>query len=250
VVLNTQPLELQTIPGGLALAEGQPIPAANRILLRQRMPTMLTEGFRIFHSGPNVSPDGAPNPNSIACVSCHPDGLTNGATTTINGTTRRVMPLAGHLKTATIVHWVGKDFHSEVAEGTFHTNMGGPELTPVQEASLLAFVRQLKAPAAPANADTALIEAGRSAFHKGQCDTCHVPETDYTDDLTADIGRGVHKVPSLIGLVYTAPYMSDGCAQTLDDRFNNPACGGTAHGDVQALTPNDVNALIAFLKTL
>jgi hypothetical protein len=67
----------------------------------------------------------------------------------------------------------------------------------------------------------------------------------------ADVGRGLHKVPSLLGLAYTAPYMSDGCAATLEQRFDDAACGGgTKHGNVGALSTAERGALITYLKTL
>jgi hypothetical protein len=259
VVLNMQPLELQTIPDGTMLNEGDPIPPSLHISLRARQPSPLIEGQQLFFSNPSSTPEVVnnfpggdtfvPNPSTLACASGHPDGLSNGATTTLSGLTRRVMPLAGRLRSATLFHWAGGNFHDEVAEGTWHHNMGGAELTASQETSLVAFLRQLPAPVAPSG-DAALIAAGRAAFHTGQCDTCHVPDTDYTNDQTADVGRGMHKVPSLIGVVYTAPYMSDGCAKTLEARFTDTACAGANHGAVQNLAPGDVPALIAFLKTL
>jgi cytochrome c553 len=253
VIVNGFPsLELQTVPLGTTFNEGQPLPMAQRIPLRDRQQTPLTEGFNVFHSGAQVTEtDGSANAESLACASCHPDGMTNGATVTLSGVTHRVMPLAGHLKTATKIHWDGSDFHSEVALGTWHTNMGGTALTTSQENSLRAFIGQLQMPLAPTPQNAAQIAEGRAAFTQATCDTCHDPTTAYTNDQTADVGKGMHKVPSLVGLVYTAPYLSDGCAKTLEQRLTDVACGGgDMHGKVSSLTPEQVTALVAFLKTL
>ena len=54
--------------------------------------------------------------------------MSNGATTTISGLTRRVMALAGHLENATLIHWVGKDFHGEVAEGPLDVLLRWPRV--------------------------------------------------------------------------------------------------------------------------
>jgi hypothetical protein len=57
-------------------------------------------------------------------------------------------------------------------------------------------------------------------------------------------------VPSLIGVHARAPYMHDGCAATLRDRFEHPFCGGPRHGDLSKLKPDDITALIAYLESL
>jgi hypothetical protein len=239
-VLSTAPtLQVDTIQEGNPSGGVDPQPIA----LRARM---LSPGYVIFHQSPAPG-SGAPG---LSCASCHPDGLTSGATTTVNGVTRRVMPLAGRLANATIVHWEAQSFHDAVSEGTWHTNMGGPSLTTDQEQSLNAFVAQLKAPARPAG-DPTQVALGKQLFESSGCSGCHNPATAYTNDSVADVGHGMHKVPSLVGLLYTAPYMSDGCAPTLEARFNDAACGGGAqHGMTQNLSADDQAALITFLKTL
>jgi hypothetical protein len=254
VILNADPLELQLVGTSVPIQEGSGVPTAQTIPIRSRS---LSEGFKLFHAQPvpltesdPSAPPGAPNPLSISCASCHPNGMNNGATTTVFGLTHRVMPLAGHLKTAARVHWDGQDFHTDVIEGTWHTNMRGPELTPSQEQSLRQYIGQLKMPTG-LSGDPTQLAAGRQAFTKAGCDQCHSPQNAYTNDGVADVGHGMHKVPSLIGVAYTAPYMSTGCALTLEQRFDDDACGGGAqHGDVASLSADERAALIAFLKTL
>ena len=46
---------------------------------------------------------------------------------------------------------------------------------------------------------------------------------------------GAFQVPSLVGIGTRGPFMHDGCAATLRDRFN-PACGGAQHGMTDKLT--------------
>jgi cytochrome c peroxidase len=57
------------------------------------------------------------------------------------------------------------------------------------------------------------------------------------------------KVPSLLGVAVRAPYMHDGCAATLRDRFG--ACGGgDLHGKTSTLSETQLSDLIAFLESL
>jgi cytochrome c peroxidase len=56
------------------------------------------------------------------------------------------------------------------------------------------------------------------------------------------------KIPSLIGVAARAPFMHDGCAATLADRFG--ACGGSEHGSTASLTPGQVSDLVAYMETL
>ncbi len=105
-------------------------------------------------------------------------------------------------------------------------------------------------PARPAITAAATSD-GVNAFAKAGCATCHIPASNFTNGSTANVGRGLHKVPSLTGLAYTAPYMSDGCATTLEQRFDDVACGGgTSHGNVAALTADEKASLIVYLKSL
>jgi len=58
------------------------------------------------------------------------------------------------------------------------------------------------------------------------------------------------QVPSLIDVIDRAPYMHDGCAATLMDRFTNPSCGGTTHGNVSSLSSADIDDLSTYLESL
>jgi len=44
--------------------------------------------------------------------------------------------------------------------------------------------------------------------------------------------------------------MHDGCAKTVRARFEDPACGGTHHGDVSKLSAPELAALVAYLESL
>ena len=57
------------------------------------------------------------------------------------------------------------------------------------------------------------------------------------------------KVPSLLGVAARAPFMHDGCAATLDDRFGSCG-GGDAHGKTSQLSAAQRADLVAFLESL
>jgi hypothetical protein len=52
-----------------------------------------------------------------------------------------------------------------------------------------------------------------------------------------------------VGVAARAPFMHDGCAATLTQRFD-PSCGGSAHGNVSGLGAGDIADLVAYLETL
>ena len=64
------------------------------------------------------------------------------------------------------------------------------------------------------------------------------------------IGTGaMFQVPTLIGVGARAPFMHDGCAATLMDRF--VTCGGgDAHGTTKALSQTQLTDLVTYLESL
>ena len=90
--------------------------------------------------------------------------------------------------------------------------------------------------------------AGQAAFEKAACDACH-KGPKLTNNASADVGTGgKFQVPSLLGVRYRAPFMHDGCAPSLADRFGS--CGGTEHGHPERLTDAELDALVAYLGSL
>jgi cytochrome c peroxidase len=81
------------------------------------------------------------------------------------------------------------------------------------------------------------------------CSGCH-NGAKLTDNQSVDVGTGgKFQVPSLIGVAYHQPYIHDGCATTLRERFD-PACGGATHGKYQNLSESDLADLVAYLESL
>ncbi len=79
--------------------------------------------------------------------------------------------------------------------------------------------------------------------------TCHAGAR-FSNNTTIDVGTGrAFQVPSLLGVGTRGPFMHDGCAATLRDRFN-PACGGDRHGVTAQLSSGQIDDLVAYLSSL
>jgi cytochrome c peroxidase len=85
------------------------------------------------------------------------------------------------------------------------------------------------------------------------CATCHQGEKLTSagghDVGTTDDGREL-QVPSLVGVGHRAPFMHDGCAETLLDVFDPSCGGGDAHGHTSQLEASDLADLVAYLESL
>ncbi len=88
-----------------------------------------------------------------------------------------------------------------------------------------------------------------------QCNTCHVPETYYTDmkryaglKSENDFGSrdGNWDTPTLIETWRTAPYMHDGRYLDMKELF----VGENKHEIFQSITPQELDDLLVFLKSL
>jgi YVTN family beta-propeller protein len=88
-----------------------------------------------------------------------------------------------------------------------------------------------------------------------QCAVCHLGPY-HTNQLMADVGTGkptdrspLVDVPQLTNVAYSAPYLHDGSAQTLEEIWTvfNP---NDKHGVTNDLTKDELNDLIEYLKML
>ncbi len=96
---------------------------------------------------------------------------------------------------------------------------------------------------------------GKPIPESNQCATCH-SGPKYTNQHQVDVGTGkptdrspVLDVPHLSNVVYSAPYLHDGSAQSLEEIWTvfNPK---DTHGVSNDLTKDELNDLIEYLKTL
>jgi mono/diheme cytochrome c family protein len=202
-------------------------------------------GHRMFHTNPE---------GSMTCASCHPEGNDDGRTWNFSNIgPRRTPMLRGGMLGTEPFHWDGdmRDFGHLVDE-VLARRMGAPRPSPAQSEHLARWVDRLPALRAPAAAMASPAAArGREIFARADvaCASCHGGER-FTNNQSVDVGtRGTFQVPSLLGLRWRAPYLHDGCAPTLRDRFGQCG-GGDRHGRTSMLTPDQLDDLTAYLQTL
>jgi cytochrome c peroxidase len=126
--------------------------------------------------------------------------------------------------------------------------MGGPRLARDQLAAAASWVDRIPV-IAKAAGDPDAIARGQALFEDARigCTTCH-SGPKLTNAAIVDVGTGgTFKVPRLVDVVEHAPFIHDGRAATLTDRFH---VGGDRHGNTGQLTPAQIADLVAFLESL
>jgi mono/diheme cytochrome c family protein len=206
--------------------------------------SVLDTGHELFHRDSGAG---------IACASCHPEGAEDGHVWHFNTVgARRTQALHVGLEGTAPFHWNGEERDlGHLMEDVFVGRMGGVHQSPERMSALQRWLFSLQPPAAGAARDADAVQRGEQLFASPDvgCRRCHSGDK-LTDNHSVDVGTGaVLQVPSLRALAYRAPFMHDGCATTLRERFQ-PGCGGAKHGDVSGLTEPQVDDLIAYLQTL
>jgi CxxC motif-containing protein (DUF1111 family) len=137
----------------------------------------------------------------------------------------------------------------QIMQDVFTGRMAGPELSPTQKAAVAHWVDAIPLLPHSPPVDEGAVTRGRALFASAGCASCHSGPR-YTNGMTVDVGTGrAFQVPSLTGLSARAPFMHDGCAAKVGDRFT-PSCGGAGHGVVTDLTAENRLDLQAFLESL
>jgi len=191
----------------------------------------------------------------IACASCHPEGGEDGHTWRFSGFgDRRTQALHVGLRDTAPFHWAG-DLPNVGAlmNEVFVGRMGGVRENDARVSALSEWLFSLKAPPSIRDAQDEAAQRGQALFQSADvgCATCH-SGPKLTDNRSVSIdsaAKDTLQVPSLIAVGYRAPFMHNGCAATLLDRFN-PKCGGDKHGNVATLTDAQRNDLVAYLESL
>ncbi len=252
---------------------GEPIAVAfdgsDNLVVQSREPAMLAfrDGGHVTLSADSRFDTGhfvfhANAGGNLACASCHAEGNEDGRTWrfTCEGT-RRTQSLHTGLKGTQPFHWGGdQNTFSTLMTNVFVGRMSGPQLTPSEGDTLFNWIDAQPRPNHAAPSDVSAVARGRSIFNSQQaaCATCHMGDrlTNVVNGQESapsfDVGTGgKFQVPSLIGIGTRGPFMHNGCAKTLGDRFDVAACGGgDNHGVTSNLTRGQVGDLVTFLKSL
>jgi len=200
-------------------------------------------GHAVFHANAGAG---------LACASCHAEGLDDGRNWNFACIgARRTQSVQVGLRGTEPFHWNGDeaDFPTLVHD-VFTMRMSGPALAPDQMDATLSWLDGQPRLPRPADADPAAAARGQALFTTALCASCHAG-THLTNSQTADVGTGgKFQVPSLVGVSTHPPFLHNGCAATLRDRFD-PACGGgDKHGATSTLSAAQIDDLISYLETL
>lgn len=208
----------------------------------------LDTGHEIFHRDAGAG---------IACASCHPEGGEDGHVWQFGGIgQRRTQSLYVGLGSTAPFHWNGdlSDIGALMTE-VFVGRMGGVNESADRLNVLTEWLFGLPRPPAIRDASDAAVARGDTLFHSMDvgCSACHSGD-HFTDNANVWVGTTTAdttlQVPSLIAIGYRAPFLHNGCAGTLLDRFD-PACGGgDNHGHTSALTDAEKTDLVAYLESL
>jgi hypothetical protein len=252
--------------GGEVVADGEPTAVATLknggFLVQSREPALLEvfatdgsgfvsialssvprndTGHAIFHANAG---------SSIACASCHAEGGEDGRIWNFAGEgARRTQSLRGGLSGTEPFHWNGDMPNlSTLMTNVFTGRMSGPVLASDQVQALGHFLDGIPAISASPG-DAAAIARGQTLFfNDGGCSGCH-NGAHYTNNDSVDVGTdGTFQVPRLTNLWAHPPYLHDGRAATLADRFGPN--GGANHGNTRSLTPSQISDLVSFLGSL
>jgi hypothetical protein len=194
----------------------------------------------------------------VACASCHPEAGEDARTwrfTDADGgnPARRTQSMRGTLAETAPYHWEGDMTDiSKLAHEVFVTRMDGQSLTADQDAALEKWLFAVPPPVTSPPSDPASAARGRALFESSAvgCTTCH-SGPKFTNNLNLNVGLGgMFQVPSLIGVGWRAPYLHDGRALQLVDRFNPQIGGGDQHGHTSQLTTSEIDDLVVYLETL
>ncbi len=209
-------------------------------------PSRFDSGHQLFHRNPDA-------PTTISCAACHPEGREDSHVWQFTDLgARRTQSLEGDVMGSAPFHWDGDLEDMGVLMTTvFEHRMGGSPQSEARVAALSGWLSHNRMVGRPSGMDEAAIARGKVLFEDDTvgCASCHSGAT-LSNNETVDVGTGkAFQVPSLLGIRNRAPFMHDGCAATLHERFD-PKCGGTSHGDVSGLTEAQIDDLVVYMESL
>ncbi|MBS2011856.1 MAG: c-type cytochrome [Deltaproteobacteria bacterium] len=249
---------LSTFPiGGSELADDKVAPPlvvrTAMAPLKEKLPAEYALGRILFHAAGDMRISG----DGRACASCHPDGRDDAITWATPEGPRRSIMLAGRASRTAPYSWNGN-------ENTLHNHLGntfdrlsGKGLRSIELDALVTYVTRMPAPPAVTleKGEKEKAERGRQIFASAEagCASCH-SGADMTDGQNHDVSSkhksdraGAFNTPSLHLVGGTGPYFHDGRYTSLKELLqkSDGKMGKTAH-----LSPNDLDALETFLRTL
>lgn len=192
----------------------------------------------------------------IACASCHPEAEDDGHVWDFASVGRRKTQFLGvPLQETAPFHWDGTLSNLDsLMDEVFVTRMGGVFQSEARVKALGDWLGETQPMVASAKEVDASAERGKALFYSEEvaCGQCHSGNA-LTDNKSYDVGTSTARklqTPSLTHLALHPPFMHNGCAVTLRDRFEPSCGGGDAHGKTSHLSAGQIDDLVAYLATL
>jgi hypothetical protein len=205
-------------------------------------------GHALFHQPPSQG-------GGFACASCHPEGRDDGRVWSFDGSgKRRTQNISGGILETAPFHWDGAlGTMNALVNEVFTTRMAGQPVGPHEARAFKSWVGSVPRLPVVRPTDVEAVARGEAIFKDANvgCTHCH-SGAKLTNNQSAVVGTGApFQVPSLRGVADRAPYMHDGCAPSLAERFLDPSCGGgDLHGHTSHLSTTQIQDLVAYLLTL
>jgi hypothetical protein len=227
-------------------------PASLQVLTQRMDPIVLSTerradlGHSVFHRATT---------GKLACASCHPAGGEDGLTWKFVGLgARRTQSLRGGILDTAPFHWNGDMVSLDhLMHDVFEGRMQGAPIDRDRVQALGRWLDQVPTIKPSRWHDGEMVQRGKALFEGSAtgCTTCH-RGADFTNGGSFDVGTGgTFQVPQLHDVAFRAPYMHNGCAKTLADRFSSTGCGGDErHGLTSKLNASQIADLIAYLESL
>ncbi len=196
----------------------------------------------------------------VSCASCHLDGGQDGRTWPFDDGPRNTPVILGLADSAPF-HWSGDRVDLFDFQKTIIDIQGGTGITESEIADMAAFLGfSAFTPSPERQFDGSLTSTaarGREVFDAAGCAACHRGDA-FTDGQLHDVGTSIDAretrgsefdTPSLLGIHDSAPYLHDGRAATLHDVVTDLNVGDS-HGVTSNLTDEQLDALVAYLRSL
>jgi YVTN family beta-propeller protein len=281
VLLGGRPTELAFAPDGKTLyvanylADAIQVVDAEAARLVSTIPLGSPKTLSLARRGEVLFHDAERSFNQwYSCNTCHSDGHTNGLDfdtlndgrqdlSTFHLRSRKKVPTLRRVTHTKPWTWHGWQTSLEDATVESYTkSMQGPKPSAAEVQALVAFLGTLDYPKNPfRQPDGGLSPAaqrGQNIFRsaKAACSTCH-GGPEFTDGKIHIVGleepddayRG-YNPPSLRGVYDKDPYLHDGRSKTLRDALRGPHNPESLTDLGEELTDQELDDLIAYLKTL
>jgi mono/diheme cytochrome c family protein len=240
-VFSREPAALKVYVANEPHIGGIPVPTREIVLALE---SVRDTGHDLFHADVG---------SGMSCAGCHGEGLDDGHVWNFKGFgPRRTQTMRGGLLSTLPLHWEGDlPTFKHLVDEVMTRRMGGFQVEQQFGDALAQWLDKLPPLKLGRSHDDA-VARGKALFESAEvaCASCH-SGPHLTNNQSVDVGTGeALQVPTLQGIALHAPFMHDGCADTLEQRFE-PACGGgDAHGHTSQLSAAQIADLVSYLKTL